>query len=56
MGSEPQDAPALPQTALEVLPTRTIYHFSGAGVEFTLTFLTPALPFDLEVLSRPATW
>src|SRR5579883_2659655 len=50
------NAPALEQTALEVLPTRTIYHFRGAGVELTFTFLTPALPSDLDVLSRPATY
>ena len=30
-----------------VLPTRTIYTFTGAGVELTLTFMTPALPEDI---------
>jgi hypothetical protein len=47
---------AMSQTRLEVLPTRTIYGFSGAGVNLTLTFLTPALPDDLDVLSRPLTY
>ena len=47
---------ALAQTRVEVLPTRTIYEFSGAGVKVGLTFLTPALPDDLEVLSRPLTY
>ncbi|MGE5645034.1 MAG: glutaminase domain-containing protein [Acidobacteriota bacterium] len=56
MGRDPREAPALPQTGVEVLPTRTIYRFAGAGVELTLTFLTPALPYDLDVLSRPATY
>jgi hypothetical protein len=46
----------LTQTRLEVLPTRTIYEFSGAGVKVGLTFLTPALPDDLDVLSRPLTY
>ena len=46
----------LEQTALEVLPTRTIYHFSGGGVQIALTFFTPALPSDFEILSRPATY
>jgi hypothetical protein len=46
----------LQQDSLEVLPTRTIYRFSGAGVKLELTFLTPALPEDLDVLSRPLTY
>jgi hypothetical protein len=56
MGNEPANVPALPQTNLEVLPTRTIYTFEGAGVRLTMTFMTPALPEDLEVLSRPVTY
>jgi hypothetical protein len=52
---EPQ-IPALDQTSLEVLPTRTIYKFSGAGINVTLTFLTPALPDDLDILSRPLSY
>src|SRR5512133_1537111 len=31
----------LPQTGLEVWPTRTIYRFAGQGIALTLTFLTP---------------
>ena len=53
MGTSPTNVPALPQTGLEVTPTRTIYTFEGEGVRLTLTFMTPALPEDLEVLSRP---
>ena len=56
MGTQPADAPPLPQTSVEVLPTRTIYTFAGAGIELTLTFLTPALPDDLEILARPVTY
>ncbi len=56
MGSEPKQLPALPQTGLEVLPTHTIYQFAGANIQLTLTFLTPALPNDLDVLSRPVTY
>ena len=51
-----ETAPEMPQTGLEVLPTRTIYRFAGQGIAVTLTFLTPALPRDIEVLSRPATY
>ena len=56
MGAEPANVPALAQTKLEVLPTRTIYSFSGAGVQLTLTFMTAALPEDLDILSRPVTY
>jgi hypothetical protein len=56
MGARPGKIPALPQTNLEVLPTRTIYTFEGEGVRLTLTFMTPALPEDLEVMSRPVTY
>jgi hypothetical protein len=58
MGRDQRDrgSAALEQTGLQVLPTRTIYDFSGAGVKFTLTFFTPALPNDLDVLSRPVTY
>jgi hypothetical protein len=56
MGDEPKDVPVLPQVRLQVLPTRTIYDFDGAHVHLTLTFTTPALPDDLDVLSRPVTY
>jgi hypothetical protein len=44
------------QRRLQVLPTRTIYDFEAAGIAITLTFMTPALPFDLDVISRPVTY
>ena len=56
MGRERQQPAELPQTRVEVLPTRTIYQFAGAGVTLGLTFFTPALPDDLDVLSRPLTY
>ncbi len=48
--------PALPQTGLKVLPTRTVYDFADASVRVTLTFMTPALPADLDIMSRPVTY
>jgi len=56
MGAVPAEVPAFPQTAVEVWPTRTIYRFANAQLKITLTFLTPALPDDLEVLARPVTY
>ncbi len=56
MGAEPADVPALPQSGLEVLPTRTIYRFVDAGISLTFAFLTAALPEDVDLLSRPVTY
>ena len=56
MGTEPEDVNALPQTRVSVLPTRTIYEFANKKVRVTLTFLTPALPSDLDLLARPLTY
>ncbi|HWI59518.1 MAG TPA: DUF5127 domain-containing protein, partial [Bacillota bacterium] len=56
MGASPTQLAPLPQTSLEVLPTRTLYTFQGAGIELALTFTTPALPADMDVLSRPVTY
>jgi hypothetical protein len=55
-GAQPANVPAMEQTGLEVLPTRTIYAFAGGGVRLTLTFTTPMLPDDLEVLAWPLTY
>ncbi|MDQ6676253.1 MAG: DUF5127 domain-containing protein, partial [Acidobacteriota bacterium] len=51
-----QPLPALDQKSVKVLPTRTLYAFSGSGIDLGLTFFTPALPGDLDVLSRPLTY
>ena len=56
MGPEWRRVPALAQTAVRVYPTRTVYSFSGAGVEVTLTFLSPLLIDDLDIMSRPVTY
>ena len=56
MGVSPGSVPALPQTGLQVTPTRSIYGFDGAGVHVTLTFMTAALPSDLDVLTRPLSY
>lgn len=56
MGREPASIPALPQSGVELTPTRTTYTFDGAGVRLALTFLTPGLPDDLDLLARPLTY
>ena len=56
MGAQPEESASLPQTGVLVLPTRTIYSFQNERVQVQLVFLTPAIPSDLEVLSRPVTY
>ena len=55
-GPEAVGAPALTQTGLDIAPTRTVYHFAGAGIALTLSFLSPLLPHDLDSVSRPITY
>ncbi len=59
MGATPRWVDALKpmrQTSLRVTPTRTSYEFEAAGVKLAVTFLTPALPHDLDILARPVTY
>lgn len=56
IGQQPHVLAAMEQTSVQVLPTRTIYAFCGAGIELTLSFVTPMLPDDLDLLSRPLTY
>jgi hypothetical protein len=56
MGRARYEVPALPQVGLKVLPTRSIYDFENSQIHVTLTFMTPALPHDLDVLTRPLTY
>ena len=56
MGAEPEGVPALEQRGLRVNPTTVSYRFEGAGVRVGLSFLTPLLPEDLMVFSRPVTY
>lgn len=56
MGATPRELPAMPQTALKITPTRTIYEFETAKVHLDVIFFTPAFPQDLDILSRPVTY
>jgi len=55
MGVYKQLAP-MAQTNLVVNPLTTIYRFEAAGVRLTLTFTSPLLPDDLDLLSRSVTY
>ncbi len=56
MGADPVELPAFTQVGLQVFPTRSIYEFEGSGVHVTLTFMTAALPHDLDIFSRPLSY
>jgi hypothetical protein len=56
MGSRPSFVEPLPQTGLRVEPAQTIYQFENEVARVELTFTTPALPDNLDILSRPVTY
>lgn len=56
MGDQPASLPAMEQKSVEVLPLKTNYVFANSQVEVTLSFLSPLLPQNLDVLSRPVTY
>jgi len=56
MGNDPSTMPAMDQTSLTITPTRSIYQFASSKAKVTLTFMTPLLPDDLNVLTRPVTY
>jgi hypothetical protein len=47
---------AMKQVSLQVLPTRTIYEFETDGVRVQLAFISPMLPDDFDLVSRPVTY
>jgi hypothetical protein len=56
MGAEPSATPALEQTSATITPTQSKFGFAGQGIELELAFLTPAIPYDIDLLSRPITY
>jgi hypothetical protein len=56
MGKRPESVAAMQQTAQSVTPTRTVYEFNQDGIKLTLTFFTPAILSDMDLLSRPVTY
>jgi len=47
---------AMVQKSRALTPTKTVYDYEGGGIQLTATFFTPALPHDLDLLSRPITY
>ena len=56
MGNSPTNVPAFPQVSVQVTPTRSIYDFDDGHVHVMLTFMTPALPNDLEAFAMPLSY
>ena len=56
MGKEPGGVPAMRQTRHEITATHTRYAFEAGGVKLELSFFTPAIQSDLDLLSRPVTY
>ena len=56
MGAQPRDTPAIPQVSRAVTPTQTVYAFATAQVRLTVTFLTPVIASDLDLVARPVTY
>ncbi|HXE13023.1 MAG TPA: DUF4965 domain-containing protein, partial [Bryobacteraceae bacterium] len=52
----PQSIPALTQKSLELTPTRTVAVMANPQVEIRVEFMTPLLPQDMELMSRPVTY
>jgi len=56
MGSNPSYVEPMKQLSLKVLPTNTVYEFGCEGVRLSMTFTSPLLVKDIDVLSRPVTY
>jgi glutaminase A-like protein/uncharacterized protein DUF5127/uncharacterized protein DUF4964 len=55
-GRRPDSLPAMQQTSSSITPTHTRYEFQQDGVMINFTFFTPALPDNIDVMSRPVTY
>lgn len=53
-GQEPIEAMA--QLERRITPLKTVYRFAAGGIELSVSFTSPLLPDDLELLGRSATY
>lgn len=56
LGNADRALPALEEMSREITPTRTIVNLRSPELDLALTFLTPAFPDDLAMMSRPVTY
>ncbi len=56
LGMESKEAQVARLVSLRVWPTRTVYSLEAGGVTIGLTFTSPLLPDDLELVGRPVTY
>jgi hypothetical protein len=56
LGRNPESISEMKQVAHSISATHTRYAFEQSGVRLELAFFTPALPGDLDLLSRPVTY
>jgi hypothetical protein len=56
MGSNPSYVEPMKQLSLTIRPTSTVYVFQSAGIKVSLSFTSPLLVHELDVLSRPVTY
>lgn len=52
-GTPSREWPAAEQLSVDVGPTRTVYRFRAGPADLTVTFVSPLLPDDPDLLSRP---
>ena len=55
-GMEPRDVPVMPQIETRMSTTKTTYSFRADGVMIAVSFFTPVLINDLELVGRPASY
>lgn len=55
-GNAPQARETLTQKSVTVTATRTTYTYEQDGIALTVSFLSPLLADDLDLLSRPVTY
>ena len=50
------EVPAMQQVERRITPLRTAYRLAADGVELSLSFTSPLLPDDLELIGRPVSY